>query len=484
MRIPHFAQSINPRPRFNRYSLLMAVGFLLLLLLDCAMVWTGKKFGRVNLDEISLVLQMGVNGVDKPLFMSFIRRVILRSVFWMAILTIAVSMFRIWRRAVVCFILLVVFGISTYHAYVYNFQTGSFFSFRYSDFYEKEYVAPEQVNISFPTKRNVLVIALESIEDAYTNRDMFGPNGLIPNIEKLERQNVSFGRYNTIMGLTHTIAAITGFTTGLPLLYTSYKNVEKMVGATGIGTIFADNGYRTYAIFPASGNFSRKSNFMSQKGFQHIIDGTEIYDTLPEPKPSVKPFGGVDDAVLFEYAKPVISDIIKDKKPYFLFMETINTHLKGYATDTCTAMGFEQTTFDDIIRCDDKIISDFVKWFRQRDPGAVVILLNDHRQHGGNDMADILDTLDERNMANVFINTPIFKGVDLMRPVSAMDFFPTIIEAAGGIIDGCRLGMGVSLGARCAAVKTLRERYEADELDAKIQQRNKLYIQLNTENRQ
>ena len=193
----------------------------------------------------------------------------------------------------------------------------------------------------------------------------------------------------------------------------------------------------------------------------------------------MRPFNGVDDGVFFEYSKPIIKNIIKSGKPYFLFMETLNTHLDGYATDFCTNLGFRQDNIQDIIECDDKIIYDFVKWFQAADPNAVIILVNDHKQHRSKTIKQ-LQNVKFRPLANVFINTNIFDGVDMNRPISAMDIFPTVIESAGGKIDGCRLGLGVSLSKRCEKTKTLRERFQDKELEHKMEQKNDLYYKLAT----
>ena len=160
-------------------------------------------------------------------------------------------------------------------------------------------------------------------------------------------------------------------------------------------------------------------------------------------------------------------------------METINTHLEGFFTDYCRNIGFKQETTQDITKCDDKIIYDFVKWFRAADPTAVIILLNDHKQHSGPLMKK-LNTISNRPLANVFINTPIFQGADLHRPVSAMDFFPTMLSAAGAKIDGCKMALGVSLDTACQGTKTLRERFSDQELQSMMEQKNDLYYQLAT----
>lgn len=442
--------------------------------------WVFRLFKRVNFDEIAIVLSAGTGaGVDPGLTQSFINEVILLAGGVALVLALLCYIFRSTKLVVPC-VYVACCAVLIFELCVSNVQFGSFVNFSKSNFYESEYVAAEDVKISWPEKRNVLFIALESMEKAYSNPEINWENGILtPEIAELEKQHKSFAKYHAIAGLTHTIAAITGFTTGLPLFHTRFRKIEKMMGVSnGLGTIMKNNGYQTWSMFPASGAFSLKSSFMHRMGFDHVIDGPEIYAKLDNP-PKIKPFGGVDDGVFFDWSKPVIANIVKSKKPYFIFMETVNTHLDGYYTEYCRNIGFKQETMADITRCDDKIIGDFVKWFQTIDPSAVIILINDHNQTAGA-LVDTLRHIENRPLANVFINTNVFQGADMYRPVSAFDFFPTVIEAAGAKIDGCRLGLGTSLTTRCQSVKTLRERYTDEDLDKSLQQKNDLYFYLNT----
>lgn len=458
-------------------TILIFLSVYFVLFCTRSIAWIYHYFKRINLDEIAIVLSNGPGGTDAELIWSFVRHAVLFPGLWAVIITFIWYKFRFKKYILPC-IYLICFCALGIKLCTSNIQFGSFFNLGKSSFYENEYVFPDNVKITWPEKRNVVFIALESIEKVYGNPEFSG-EVLTPEITALERKYKSFENYHSISGLSHTIAAITGFTTGLPLFYTAYHNVKKMVGIkNGLGTIFAKNGYQTWSIFPATGRFSLKQDFMYRMGFEHVLDGEKIYADLKNP-PEQRPFGGVDDGVLFDYAKPIIQDIIKSGKPYFIFMETINTHLKGYFTDYCRNMGFRQQTMQDITKCDDKIIGNFVEWLRNADPNAVVILVNDHKQHSGPLMKQ-LEKINNRPLANVFINTTVFNGVDLNRPVSAMDFFPSVIEAAGAKIDGCKLGLGVSLSKRCEKVQTLRERYNDDELQRLIEQRNDLYYYLAT----
>lgn len=459
-------------------QLIIFFSTFLLLFFARSIHWIYGLFKRVNFDEIAIVLSSGTAaGSDPWLFWSFMKDVIFVALGIAFALTIICYLFRTRKFVLPC-VYIICSAILVYELCVSNVQFGSFVNFHKSNFYETEYVAADSANISWPRKRNVLFIALESMERAYgTPIGNFGV--LTPKLGALAQKHKSFSNYHSVAGLTHTIAAITGFTTGLPLFHTRYRKIEKMLGVTqGLGTILSNNGYQTWSMFPASGAFSLKSNFMQRMGFDNITDGPQIYATLENP-PTERPFSGVDDGTFFDWTKPVIMDIIKSKQPYFIFMETVNTHLEGYFTDYCRNLGFPQETMADVTMCDDYIIGEFVRWFRATDPTAVVILVNDHNQTAGI-LADALQQVQDRSLTNIFINTNIFDSANMERPISAMDIFPTVIEAAGGVIDGCRLGLGVSLSTRCQGVKTLRERYNDVDLGQKLEQKNDLYFYLNT----
>ncbi len=461
---------------FTRRNAHRFIIYFVIFLLMWFFVWMRKTFERINFDEVAIVLQIGMSGVDGDLFWSFFNKVIFRAFGYGVVTTMLAHVLNRYKVAQYA-IFIVALGLTAYCGYTANIQCGNMCSFTKSDFYEREYIDPNTTQIKFDAPRNVLVIALESMEKSYADTELWGDN-LIPHITEMEQKNVSFDNYLTVDGWTHTIAAITGMVSGLPMFFTSYRNIEKMLGATGIGTVFKNHGYNTLSLFPASGQFSLKSNFLTRMGFDNVYDGVKLFE-ISGNKDAERPFDGLDDGTFFETAKPIVEDFIAQGTPYLIFMETINTHCKGYYTQACRDLGFAQDTQQDIVKCDDRLIFDFVQWFRAQDPNAVVILINDHKQHTGA-MMDKLRNKQERMLNNVFINTDVFGYEYKNRLVSAADFFPTIIEAAGGKIDGCRLGLGTALSARCADIKTLRERYDADDLSRLLQQKNDLYYRLAT----
>ena len=252
--------------KFDKRFWLVFLSLFFMLFFMNSIRWIYHNFQRVNFDEIGIVLGSGMGaGADKDLFWSYMTKAILNPL-WLSLL-IAVIL-QVFKKSFLLIVLYLVLGVLFIHKMlISNIEVGSFFNFEKSNFYETEYVDPQKTEIDWAERRNVVFIALESIEKVYGTAQISG-EVLTPNITKLEQENKSFENYHSVAGLTHTIAAITGFTTGLPLFFTSYTGMDKMVKAYGIGSIFKDAGYQTWSIFPATGKFSSKSNFMYKKGFE------------------------------------------------------------------------------------------------------------------------------------------------------------------------------------------------------------------------
>lgn len=476
---------------FLRNLLISLILFFTLFMIIFGIRWIYKYFGSVNLDEILITMDLGLAGADQAMYQRFMSKVMSRVLrLGIPVSIIYALIWSIKTKHIARKIMLYLVPGIVLVAMALEFSkvdTGSLFT-KTTNFYEQEYISAKDVKIEFKKPRNILVIALESIEKAYADPIAFEtPGGLIPNISKYEADNVSFSDYQTYPGMTQTLGAITGIITGLPLLFSSNRSTNRFIGVPGLGDVFANNNYRTYAFFPAGNNYSNKNGMMMSKGFQHIFDGSYYLNQLPA-RPAITPFQGVEDGILFEMSRPQIQEIVANKKqPYFIFMETINTHIDGYPTKDCFN---NSEDLGDIIKCSDKITGDFIKWFQKIDPTAIVVLVNDHNtmhrpmlrrlnkhEHIRETGMSVAKKV-SRPMSNVFINSDAFNGAATDRKMTAVDFYPTIIEAAGGIIHGCRLGLGTSVSARCADTPTLREKYGDEKLPKLFQSKNNLYNKL------
>ena len=70
----------------NKKLIFLWLGLLFILLLECTVKWIGDMFGRINMDEIVLMLQLGPGGIDAEILWSFISKVVLRSLGWSFVL--------------------------------------------------------------------------------------------------------------------------------------------------------------------------------------------------------------------------------------------------------------------------------------------------------------------------------------------------------------------------------------------------------------
>ena len=65
------------------------------------------------------------------------------------------------------------------------------------NFYEKEYVNPAKVKMTFPKeKKNLIYIFMESMESSYADKEDGGTmdDNYIPNLTKLAKENINFSR--------------------------------------------------------------------------------------------------------------------------------------------------------------------------------------------------------------------------------------------------------------------------------------------------
>ena len=167
--------------------LLHFICFFVILLATRSIHWIYHLFKRVNFDEIAIVLSTGATGTDSELFWSFIKDCVILAGIIALIITMICYIFRSKRYVKICMYLLC-FAFFIFETSISNIELGSFFNFQKSNFYETEYIDPKNVEITWEKKRNVLFIALESIEKSYGNPNIFNEI-LTPEITELERKN-------------------------------------------------------------------------------------------------------------------------------------------------------------------------------------------------------------------------------------------------------------------------------------------------------
>ncbi len=370
---------------------------------------------------------------------------------------------------------------------IYNYQiVGYLFDMlRKTDFYDKNYINPRQVNITFPErKRNIIHIYLESVENSYMSDKSGGgqKDSYMPELEKLANENINFshsdkiGGSYTLEGTQWTIASMVAQETGIPLLLpitaSSYdKDSSFLEGVYTIGEVLEQHGYVNELMLGSDGNFACTSNFYKQHGHYIISDyNTAIKEGRIDKDYFV--FWGYEDAKLFQFAKEDITKLAQSNQPFNFIMETIDTHTPdGYVCEHCQHQYDNQ--YANVIACQSKQVNDFIDWCKQQPwyENTTIIITGDH-----NSMAEkFFKHLDHdyvRTPYNCIINSAI-SGKNLKRrKFSVIDMYPTMLAAIGAKIEGDQLGLGVNL---FSGKKTMIEKYGFKKVNQEIKKQSDFY---------
>lgn len=347
----------------------------------------------------------------------------------------------------------------------------------YSSIFEEEYVAPSDVELSFPEKkRNLIYIFAESMEASSVSIDNGGlvETAYTPNLEKLAMRNVNFSENDKIGGAMQlnntgwTVAALVAHTTGIPFKVPIDGNGYKgdngfMPGVESLGDILQENGYKNYFMLGSDASISGRKNYFEQHGDYEILDYLWAQDEEKISKDYYE-WWGFEDAKLFDYAKEKLLEIADDEEPFNFTMLTADTHFTdGYMDKSCKKkFGI---AYADAFYCSDSKLGDFVKWVQEQDfyENTTIVIVGDHLTMQSN----FYDTNDNsaRRIFNLFINSAVKTKYDKNRLFSTLDYFPTTLASLGVSIEGDRLGLGVNL---FSGEETLVEKMGFEALDEEL----------------
>lgn len=358
----------------------------------------------------------------------------------------------------------------------YKYKFGDYIYARLviSDFYEKNYVNPEDVEFSFPkTKKNLIILYLESIENIYGNIDLFEKNLLVDLDQYKDRR---IGHYQQIIGSNWTIAGLVTTLCGVPLTVgikeNDYGKNGFLANAVCLPQILEKVGYENYWLSTAPAAFANKNKFFEKHGIpiRNVLDSGYFENNFGD---KVSPlFLGFDDKYLFPELKRIIKEYEFSKKPLFLAALTVNTHFGTPLSDECKPEFFD---YRDVVLCANKQVAHFINWFLNQDisKNSVLLVVGDHLAMD----SDIIDRfmggyLDKREIFNLFLaDNVIFLNKE--RQFSGLDILPTLLDAIGAEWGQKRLGLGVSLLAE--GEQNLTEKLGLKLLNDNLRQYSKEY---------
>ena len=355
-----------------------------------------------------------------------------------------------------------------------------------SDFIELEYVDPENVDIDFPNKkRNLIYIYLESMETTYMNKKNGGAYDInyIPELTKLAKDNLNFSYTDNVggaanyNGATWTMGGIVAATAGIPIKSSIHPNTSEFYadgvvdGAYSLGDILEDNGYHNYMMVGSDIEFGGRETYLKSHGNYTLYDYyTAVDEEVIDEDYYV--WWGLEDEILFDWAKDKITEIANKDEPFNFTMLTVDTHAQeGYLSDSCEQKYDEQ--YFNVISCSSKQLGEFVDWIKEQDfyEDTTVILAGDHLSMN-NTVFDDIDSNYMRSVYNVYLNSAIDTDCNKDRVFSTFDYFPTTLASLGAEIDGNKLGLGTNL---FSCKKTLGEIYGNSYINENLNQTSVFY---------
>ncbi|XPP27413.1 MAG: sulfatase-like hydrolase/transferase [Leucobacter sp.] len=311
-----------------------------------------------------------------------------------------------------------------------------------------------------PDLRNLVMIYLESTEDAFADEEVFGANLLEPLTEATSGWD-TVPSLLTYWGGGWTMAGLVGTQCGVPLRGAEFSktdinsneigagNADYLAGAVCLGDVLAGIGYRNVFMGGADLEFAAKGNFFASHGYEDIR-GYSDWEMLRQSRELAdEDFGpwGLSDRALMEQAKQEVTRLHESGEPFNLTLLTLDTHEPVHLYEHCPeSLG---PGLESVIRCSAGNVADFIEYLQSMGylDDTVVILVGDHPKmlgEGGalwEEMKDIEDT--DRTIFNRIWSPD---GVEVARPNSdQLSLYATMLELLGlGREDG-RAGVGVSL---------------------------------------
>ena len=464
---------------------LIIILFIVMLVIF-SILWGNRTFSVKTLNQMIYHMVVPCDGTDEGIFKDWFLNCAPP-----AFLTTLIGVFLLYKTPLVFLfdyqgicITILILGTLLYALINYQIITYVFDMVRTSKLYEEHYVDPQNVELEFKEKRNLIHIYLESVENTYLSKEDGGQeeNNYIKELGELAKENINFSHSNkiggsyTIEGTQWTIASMVAQEAGIPLLFPLSKdkyneNSSFLSGCYTLGEILEKQGYQNRILMGSDANFGCTSNFYKQHGNYKIVDYDYFKENGKIPDDYFV-FWGIEDAKLFEFAKEDITELANGDKPFNIEITTIDTHTPdGYLCDLCDNKYDDQ--YANVIECQSKQVSEFINWCKTQSwyENTTIVITGDHNSMSEKFFTNI-DKDYIRTPYNCIINSAVETENNKNRKFSTMDMYPTILAAMGAKIDGERLGLGTNL---FSDKQTLMEEIGFEALNKEVQKTSDFY---------
>ena len=408
--------------------------------------WLHRYFGKVDLEQILIFFNFGLNGllnteeyvIEKyfqlciyfPLFIivfvflvsKFIKKIKIKTV--------------IYLNKKITLMNLLIFIISFLLLFQNLEVTKKINNLEYSNFIEENYIPPKFLRIDNKKKKDLLVIYLESFNENFTEKKISKKTKEFLNFVNFENHKVN-QFYETVYN-NYTIGSIVSSQCGLPqkpigILDTRFRerkgsHIVDVFGlknflpkAICLGDILDFNGYKNIFINSINPSFQAMDIFFKDHKYNTLIGKKYLLDK------GYKDFNswgdGANDRVLFEETIKIIKELKMQKEHFNITLLTTDSHYPGYFDDKCANKdnsNKKNLTFT--INCTAKHLYKFIETIKKKyGESIVIVVVGDHLMPKINN----IDTSSKEFIYNRFINTNIKILRDKM---NHYDLYSTILD--------------------------------------------------------
>lgn len=313
------------------------------------------------------------------------------------------------------------------------------------DRFAERYVHAGELALREPGKRrNLVVIYVESLEDAYGDPALFGRDLLAP-LKAVGGRPL--GALHPAAGTTWTIAGMVATQCGVPLKVYSENDMRHhegrrtfLPGATCLGDLLQAHGWRNVFLGGAPLSFAGKGAYLRDHGYARAY-GREEWER-EGVRPEELNAWGLYDSALLARARLELQRLHAAGQPFHLTLLTLDTHNPhGFMSPECRRRGARD--FAGIVGCSSAQVAEFIEFARAQGylEDTVFVVLGDHLAVP-NPVYDRLQQSRERLVFNLVVGGGL--PASTRQALLPFDLYPTLAELAGLHVPDGRLGLGVS----------------------------------------
>jgi len=253
-----------------------------------------------------------------------------------------------------------------------------------------KYVLPKQIQAT--AGKNIIVISIESLEQGYLSNNF---HNITPHLKDLTHKWTYYNNMPVGTGAGWTAGSLYTHQVGIPAFFKSqgflieHKNANHVneegqgndlfqntssTKLTGLGTVLKKAGY-DYRYIMGYIEFAGVKDILNTYGFKTISEMNSI------GKYEHKRYG-MDDIDLFSEAKLQLDEVSKNKKPFALFMSTINSHFPNGVYDKRMEkyVSKKENSLEFTVASVDYLINDFIQYLKKKNllQNTVVYIFPDH----------------------------------------------------------------------------------------------------------